>query len=60
MYWGSLITTLAGSMHRIKKITGISSYNVEDYGIALAEGHGAGLTIERLPALDKYSIFTME
>ena len=47
MYWGSLITTLAGSMHRIKKITGISSYNVEDYGIALAEGHGAGLTIER-------------
>ena len=46
MYWGSLITTLAGSMHKITKINGISSYNVEDYGIALAEGHGAGLSID--------------
>lgn len=46
MYWGSLITTLAGSIHTLKKITGSSSYNVEDYGIALAEGHGAGLSIE--------------
>ncbi len=46
MYWGSLITTLAGSMHNITKISGSSSYNVEDYGIALAEGHGAGLPIE--------------
>ncbi len=44
MYWGVLIDTLAGSMHKITKIKGISSYNVEDYGIALANGHGAGLT----------------
>lgn len=44
MYWGVLIETLAGSMHKITKIKGISSYNVEDYGIALAEGHGAGLS----------------
>ncbi len=46
MYWGVLIDTLAGSMQRITKIKGISSYNVEDYGIALARGHGAGLTTE--------------
>ncbi len=46
MYWGSLITTLAGSIHTLKKIKGSSSYNVEDYGIALAKGHGAGLSIE--------------
>lgn len=45
MYWGSLVTTLAGSMSKITKIRGSSSYNVEDYGIALAKGHGAGLTI---------------
>ncbi len=46
MYWGSLITTLAGSIHHLKRIVGSSSYNVEDYGIALAEGHGAGLSVE--------------
>jgi 4-hydroxy-tetrahydrodipicolinate reductase len=44
LYWGTLITTLAGSAHRITKIKGSSSYNVEDYGIALAQGHGAGLS----------------
>lgn len=46
MYWGTLIVTLAGSLNEITKIKGSSSYNVEDYGIALAKGHGAGLTIE--------------
>ncbi len=46
MYWGVLIDVLAGSMHKITKIKGISSYNVEDYGIALAKGHGAGLSKE--------------
>ncbi|WP_125568247.1 dihydrodipicolinate reductase [Companilactobacillus insicii] len=46
MYWGSLVTTLAGSMNQINIIKGISSYNVEDYGIALAEGHGAGLSVD--------------
>jgi 4-hydroxy-tetrahydrodipicolinate reductase len=45
LYWGTLITTLAGSAHKITKIKGSSSYNVEDYGIALAQGHGAGLSI---------------
>ncbi len=46
MYWGVLIDTLAGSMHRIQKIKGSSCYNVEDYGIALAQGHGAGLNVD--------------
>lgn len=46
LFWGTLITTLAGSSTHITKIKGSSSYNVEDYGIALAEGHGAGLTIQ--------------
>ncbi|MBE7076356.1 MAG: dihydrodipicolinate reductase [Clostridiales bacterium] len=44
--WGSLIGMLAGTTQSITKIKGRSSYNVEDYGIALAEVHGAGLTLE--------------
>ncbi len=47
LYWGTLITNLAASSAHITKIKGSSSYNVEDYGIALAQGHGAGLTIDQ-------------
>lgn len=46
VFWGNLITTLAGATHNIKRIVGKSSYNVEDYGIALAQVHGAGLSLE--------------
>ncbi len=46
IYWGQLISSIAGSTHKITKIKGSSSYNVEDYGIALAKAHGAGLTLE--------------
>ncbi|MBR0597394.1 dihydrodipicolinate reductase [Sinanaerobacter chloroacetimidivorans] len=46
LFWGTMVTNLAGSSVSITKIKGSSSYNVEDYGIALAKGHGAGLTIE--------------
>lgn len=45
VFWGNLISVLAGTTHKIVKIKGSSSYNVEDYGIALAKAHGAGLTL---------------
>ncbi len=46
VFWGNLITTIAGATHSIKKIRGKTSYNVEDYGIALARAHGAGLSLD--------------
>jgi 4-hydroxy-tetrahydrodipicolinate reductase len=61
MFWGVLIDTLAGSMQKITRITGVSSYNVEDYGIALAKGHGAGLSAEEFEAeIGKYNNMTSD
>lgn len=45
-FWGNLITTICGATHNVTKIKGSSSYNVEDYGIALAKAHGAGLSMD--------------
>ena len=50
LFWGTMVTNLAGSSAHITKIKGSSSYNVEDYGVALAEGHGAGMTIGEFEA----------
>ena len=44
--WGNLISNIAGTTHKVTKIKGSSSYNVEDYGIALAKAHGAGLSLD--------------
>lgn len=59
IYWGQLVSSIAGSTQTIKKIKGSSSYNVEEYGIALAEAHGAGLTLsefdEKVASADRIS-----
>ena len=59
IYWGQLISSIAGSTQKITKIKGSSSYNVEEYGIALAEAHGAGLTLDefdkQVASVDKIS-----
>lgn len=59
IYWGQLISSIAGSTQKITKIKGSSSYNVEEYGIALAKAHGAGLTLDNfdkeVASVDKIS-----
>jgi len=45
--WGNLVAVLAGGSHKITKIKGKSSYNLEDYGMAPANAHGAGFTPEQ-------------
>ncbi|PIE01433.1 MAG: dihydrodipicolinate reductase [Acidobacteria bacterium] len=44
--WGSMVTALAATAASIKTIHGISSYNLEDYGLETAAMHGAGLSTE--------------
>ncbi|RRD93731.1 dihydrodipicolinate reductase [Clostridiales bacterium COT073_COT-073] len=44
--WGSMVTALAATAASIKTIHGISSYNLEDYGLETAAMHGAGLNTE--------------
>jgi len=59
IFWGQLVTSICGATQSITKIVGESWYNVEDYGIALAQAHGAGLTLkefdEKIASVDRMS-----
>ncbi len=46
VFWGELPSVLIAASHKVTKVIGESSYNFDEYGVALCKDHGVGMTEE--------------
>ena len=49
-FWINMVSMAVASCNRVEKIKGAYSYNVDEYGLALAKAHGCDLTKEEFEA----------